>query len=166
MEIKFRAIGLDTAIWRYGSFVEEDGYYQVDGVDDTNQPVVRWYICQSGVYYDVAPATVGQSTGVVNNEGVELYKGDIVRQVCGANSRLYWLYVINTVEGFGNNLFAIKFEDNLSSDDDGNYTYEVTRHPNGRGRAISKDMIEVGNIYEDNNLVAGTKWEWNETKLA
>lgn len=166
VQIKFRSMELDTGIWRYGSFVEEQGFYQIDGVDVAGKPVVRWYICEGGNYYEVTPCLVGQSTGVVNKDGVELYKGDIVKQVSGSNSRLYWSYVIDTVGGFGNNLFAIMFENNLSSDA-GFYTYEVTRYPNGGGRAhITKDMMKIGNIYEDNNLIVDTKWCRSETKLA
>jgi len=93
-----------------------------------------------------------QSTGIFDKDGIEIYEGDIVEQWVNNH---YWRYVIQKLEGLGNNLWACCFEDNCSVDEDANrYTFQKQKVELGTVRSyVTKQMKVIGNIYQDRELL-------------
>jgi uncharacterized phage protein (TIGR01671 family) len=98
-----------------------------------------------------------QFTGLKDKNGVEIYEGDITKSICGSNVKCYWLHVISSESGIaGNNLYAMEFENNLGNDGD-SYTYEVERKKYIRRGHVSSNMIVIGNIHENPELLCAKK---------
>lgn len=70
-EIKFRGKRVDTELWVFGSLIIRHGSYYI--------AVSTFDLVKQDREYEVIPSTVGQYTEVKDNEGIEIYEGDIIR---------------------------------------------------------------------------------------
>jgi len=101
-------------------------------------------VSQSGVTGTIGGVTLVPSTGIVDKHGREAFEGDIFRIVQGKH---YWLYEIRSFENYGNNLYAVCYEHNVSDDGDEFYpesTYQTVIVTDVRRDCITN--IEKGTI--------------------
>ena len=63
--------------WKYGFLIEDEGIsYIINSVVEANDEYIT-----IGEWCSVEPETLGISTGLPDEDGTEIFEGDIVRQV-------------------------------------------------------------------------------------
>ena len=129
--IKFRGKSIYGEDWLYGSLVKiEKNRYAVI------PPLNNIEIGKSIGMYEVYPETVGQFTGLLDKDGMEIYEGDILHTITfGFNPEEYTAIILYRNCSFqlsnGRNLFYFGQSDLTKMD----------------------DTIVIGNIYDNPDLI-------------
>jgi uncharacterized phage protein (TIGR01671 family) len=137
-EIKFRALDIVTKKFVYGQLVN------VSCTKDSS-PQTAWRIVERGldciIHTPVNPETVGQFTGLKDRKGVEIYEGDIVKEVYKIGEH------IEGVIEIGN--FKIDYGSGSYFPEDTFYGVNISGKPMNRW----KKYEVIGNIYEHPELL-------------
>lgn len=127
--IKFRG-KTPSGAWVYG-------YYEF-------QELVKNHIIRhKGCAFEVIPETVGQFTGMLDKNGTEVYKGDVVRFTYSYEKRGYYTIVSNTYIGI---ITLNKFYHSCIMN--GKDEYHIENIRNGE---------VIGNIHDNPELLKGGK---------
>lgn len=137
--IKFRGLRTNGKGWVYGY------YYKL--TESQN------YIMKGLHQWNVIPETVGQFTGLKDENGKEIYEGDIVRWT---NGKHYWEAVIRTLHNSkSNTLYAVETHCNLSTyfneHDEEVYSFErvdIRKGYRNELEFLSKTTEVIGNIHD------------------
>lgn len=128
-KVKFRGKRMDNDAWVYGYLIGEDAIVG---------EIVDWdseYFCTE-FWYKVDPETVGQYTGLKDNNGRKIYKGDIVRWSYSDGALPHWIEWSDINAGFA-----------IVSDSEGHRMYEFDM----------SDLHEaelIGNIYDNPEIIS------------
>lgn len=143
---RYRGLSIDEKSkgeWQYGHLIEDRGRaFIINQVIEANEQYIT-----IGSWCPVNSATLGQSTGLVDKNGEEIFEGDVVSRNSGMPSVVEfgkWIYE----EDFGYKIKNIGFYLNSSYDDD--EFFQAMDYED-----IRKNFEIIGNIYENPELLMG-----------
>lgn len=139
-EILFRGKRLCDGKWTYGSLIKLDG-----------QDVIFAYSGDSKGAYDVRPDTVGQYTGLTDENDAKIFEGDIVKFKHGGEFDKNGVYFRNYVVEFVNTFVTYGLRLRNKS----------INFPFKQATASTHDAIVVGNIYDNPELLKEVQHERN-----
>ena len=124
-EVIFRGKRMDNGEWIEGSLL---------GIDWCDKPSTYSIAPNTpvSVFYSVIPETVGQYTGLTDKNGVRIFEGDIL-----------------TIENEGV-YAAIKYNESNAA-----FYVEDEDHEDYLGEAWETDVIIIGNIHDNPELLGG-----------
>lgn len=117
--------------WKYGYLIEDEGYsFIINQVIEANEQYIT-----IGSWCPVNPDTLGQSTGLRDKKGKEIFEGDI----------------LGTKDGLLNGV--VEYRSDL-----GMWTNSLIRYNNfERLCSVASDREIIGNIYENPELLEAIK---------
>lgn len=130
--IKFRGRRLDSGEWAYGD---------LEHCKATNTARIHTYN-GNGRYnrqFEVNPETVGQFTGLLDKNGREIYEGDILR-FANSDSGVCEVRWNDSVSAF-----CIRFH----------FEHELGLKPLGSWQECERDIVIIGNIHDNPELLKG-----------
>jgi uncharacterized phage protein (TIGR01671 family) len=130
-EIKFRAQQFNHGKhgFQYGNYVTDNKNYHAIVKESKSSPDEMYNIL-------INPKTLGQFTGLQDNNGIDIYEGDIVESDCYSNGA--W---------FGRNQPRTKYTVKYNNDT-GRFCFKQTDR-----RGDNNSMQVIGNIYENPELL-------------
>ena len=132
-EIKFRGKQLGSGEWVYGHFIKtknhKDNCYISQGDPYNDMGMMQGFV-------NVDPETVGQSTGLKDNNGKEIYEGDILGWMWGGVG-----------QGDGTPAKSEVYFDR--------YKFAVRTGRTSFGWKLSQAAEVIGNIHENPELLEG-----------
>ena len=150
-EILFRGKRMDNGEWAIGGFCEMDGSVyiakgqKIEIVNAKTRETTKAKVLDT---YEVAPATVGQFTGLTDRNGKRIFEGDIVHYLyepgkgywnSDQNSVIEWLSTGFFMRGImGTNKYACS-------------TGWLVSTPHGDGKCFEV----IGNIHDNPELLEG-----------
>ena len=132
--IKFRGKRLDNGEWVHGSLAETHGKLFIGIPTDLDNPV------HTMDWLEVAPASVGQFTGLLDKNGKEIYEGDIL--MLGSSDA----GICEVKWNESQSAFCVRFY----------YERELGIKPLGAWAEIEKDIEIIGNIHDASELLNET----------
>jgi uncharacterized phage protein (TIGR01671 family) len=130
--IKFRGKKTSTGEWVYGSLiVNSSGVHTITQI--TENPVFDGVL--RGWCFGVHPETVGQFTGLLDKNGVEIYEGDKIR----------WIGTNHLVEGieFTNEIYWLKYRWRVK----GTHNKKTFHADFNSGQVYNHSIEVIGNIH-------------------
>ena len=138
-EILFRGKRLDNGKWVEGAFCPKDCDDPFGPMVDKPSIIKLGEPCD-GFWFAVDPATVGQYTGLTDENGKKIFEGDIVEGHCHSA----WRHDLQRCEvAYGRDGFEARHYVNCG-DEMRYFTYRVL---------FSKDVVVIGNIHDNPELL-------------
>ena len=128
-EIKFRGKRKDNGEWVYGYLVGANRIYVIDYEPAT---------INNTIYFEIIPKTVGQYSEKKDNQGKEVWEGDIVKHIDYPESNM--------------NIGKVVFDNGFILD--GSYWKDKNKILIFRDFGLLSDSFEViGNVFDNPNLL-------------
>lgn len=131
---KFRGrsiVAFSEEEWKYGYLIEDEGYsFIINQVIEANEQYIT-----IGSWCPVNPDTLGQSTGLFDKNGVEIFEGDILK-------------VVDKYEDTGGSIEAVSYSKAQASF----ITKDIEKNIYRLCNTLMFEVEVIGNIYQNPEL--------------